>query len=235
MARIDAARKVMQDGGFARKGLMMNIITDKHPSGEVLEDYVRHKLPPSKALGVEEHLLICESCQDAVADSEAVIQGLTMALDPPNASRFHTHLPLYSLQAAAGRFGEQQMIVDPERWVKVPSSHNIHLTREMFVIHAKGFSMEPSISDGSLCVFKGNVNLPYEGKVVLLEEYGETGGNRYAVKRYHASSNLDPNQKGDAAWLHERMTLESTNTEYESWDVASAGKVHIIGEFLFTL
>jgi hypothetical protein len=41
--------------------------------------------------------------------------------------------------------------------------------------------------------------------------------------------------EGDAAWLHERFTLESLNPDYKSWDVASAGTVRVLGEFLFVV
>jgi hypothetical protein len=68
-----------------------------------------------------------------------------------------------------------------------------------------------------------------------VEEYGEAGGNRYAVKRYRASNNPDPNTRGDRAWLHERITLESLNSNYPPWDIASARKVDVIGEFVFTM
>jgi phage repressor protein C with HTH and peptisase S24 domain len=53
--------------------------------------------------------------------------------------------PLYSLEAAAGKFGKQQLTIEPEGWVQVPASRNIRLTQDMFVIHIKGFSMEPDI------------------------------------------------------------------------------------------
>jgi len=33
--------------------------------------------------------------------------------------------------------------------------------------------------------------------------------------------------------LHERMTLESDNPNYRSWDEACAQKVRVVGEFLF--
>ena len=93
----------------------------------------------------------------------------------------------------------------------------------------------PTIPDGSLCAFRSNVSAPYDGKIILMEDYGEVGGNRYAVKRYRTSMNADPNKEGDPAWLHERITVESINPEYAPWDVASAQKINVIGEFVFTI
>jgi hypothetical protein len=160
------------------------------------------------------------------------VQRLYLKYIRPKILPFRTHLPQYSLEAAAGKFGKQ-MKVEPEGWVEVWPE--IPLTEDMFVTHIKGNSMEPTIPDGSLCVFRGNLTGSRDGKVVLVEEYGEAGGNRYTVKRYSASLNPDPDRKGDEAWLHERITFESINPHYKSWDVASAGKIRILGEFLFVV
>src|SRR6202021_2716967 len=77
---------------------------------------------------------------------------------------FRTHLPLYSLEIAAGNPGKQITDIEPEGWVEVPPGP-IRLTRDMFVSHIKGNSMEPLIPDGSLCAFKSNVSEPYDGKI----------------------------------------------------------------------
>jgi hypothetical protein len=150
----------------------------------------------------------------------------------PKVFHYRTHLPLYSLAAAAGVYGEQQSEVGPEGWVAVPSS-SVFVTPDMFVTHIRGRSMEPDIPNGSLCAFRSRVSLPYEGKTVLLEDYSKTGGNRYFVKRYHASKQTDPNKEGDPGWLHERITLESINPEYRPVEIPSARKVNVIGEFAF--
>jgi hypothetical protein len=152
----------------------------------------------------------------------------------PKVLHFRTHLPLYSLAAAAGKFGQQQTELDPEGWVEVPLGP-IRITQDMFVTHIEGRSMEPTIPDGSLCAFRSNVSAPYDGKILLMEDYGEVGGNRYAVKRYRTSSNDDPDKQSDQAWLHERITLESVNPDYTPWDIASAQTVNVIGEFAFVV
>jgi hypothetical protein len=69
--------------------------------------------------------------------------------------------------------------------------------------------------------------------VLLLERYGEVGGNRYTVSQYRISQNVDPHREGDREWLHERFTLEPLNPEFPPWDVASDEKVSVIGEFAF--
>jgi hypothetical protein len=150
----------------------------------------------------------------------------------PKILPFRTHLPQYSLQAAAGSFG-RQMQVEPGEWVEVWP--DIPLTHDMFITQIKGHSMEPMIPDASRCVFRANIAGSPDGKVVLLEQYGEAAGNRHAVKRYWRSKNPDPHREGDDGWLHERITLESINPPYKPWDVASTEKIRILGEFLFVL
>jgi hypothetical protein len=144
---------------------------------------------------------------------------------------FLTHLPQYSIEAAAGKFGNQ-MDVRPEGWVEVLS--DTPLTEDMFIVHVAGRSMQPIIPDGSLCVFR-HILAPYSGKVLLVAHYGEEGGDRYAVSRYHASSAADCDREGDVAWLHERFTLEPANADYRPWDIPSADKARVLGEFLFVI
>jgi hypothetical protein len=178
-----------------------------------------------------------ETAMDAAEDGARLV-GMDRASPRgraiPKALQFRTHLPMYSLAAAAGKFGEQQTEVNPEGWVEVSPSP-IRNTRDMFVTHIEGRSMEPTIPDGSLCAFRSNVSAPYDGKIVLMEYYGDVGGNRYAVKRYRTSMNADPNKEGLHGWLHERITLESINPDCSPVEVASSEKVNVIGEFVFTI
>ena len=111
--------------------------------------------------------------------------GPTQGAGDPRTLQFQTLLPLYALEVAAGKFGKQQKVADPEDWIQVPPKH-LPVTRYMFLTHIEGCSMEPTILDGSLCAFRSNISAPFEGKVLLMEEYGEAGGSRYAVKRYRA-------------------------------------------------
>jgi phage repressor protein C with HTH and peptisase S24 domain len=210
----------------------MKIAFTQHPDEALLEQYLLGQLPESEIPGVEEHLLLCHSCLNKAETLTMMIEALRAKHIRPEVQPFRTHLPQYSLEAAAGKFGEQQMEVEPEGWVRVPAPH-VALTEDMFVTHVKGHSMEPKIPDGSLCAFRSNIAGSYDGKVLLVEHYGETGGNRYTVKLYRSSKNLDPHRQGDDGWLHERITLQSLNPDYPSWDVASAGTVRVIGEFLF--
>jgi hypothetical protein len=123
------------------------------------------------------------------------------------------------------------MEVEPEGWVEVWPP--LDLSEDMFVTNVKGHSMEPMIPDGCLCAIGANRAGSYDGKVVVLECGDETGGNRYTIQGHRTSTNLGMDSKGDAAWLHERITLDPINIDHKSWDVASVERVSVLGELLF--
>src|ERR1035441_5756409 len=60
---------------------------------------------------------------------------------------YKTHLPLYSMRAAAGFVGED-MAPAEEDWVRAPEG--MRLDRDLIVVHVVGRSMEPRIPHGSL-------------------------------------------------------------------------------------
>jgi len=50
-----------------------------HPSDEILEEYALGRLPEERVVIVEEHLLICESCRDAIAETDRFVAALKSA------------------------------------------------------------------------------------------------------------------------------------------------------------
>jgi DUF2075 family protein len=127
----------------------------------------------------------------------------------PNA-RFVTHLPVYSLAAAAGGFSESQT-ARPLGWVAADIGKK--LSPDMFVARVKGRSMEPLIPDGSYCVFRKDPGGSRDGKIVLVEHASlrdpDTGA-RYTVKKYRSEKEfLD-----DGSWRHKRITLSPLNPEF---------------------
>jgi Putative zinc-finger len=54
-----------------------------HPSEVLLEEYVFHRLPEAHAAQVEEHLLICEGCQEAVQELDAFVSTMKAAAAGP--------------------------------------------------------------------------------------------------------------------------------------------------------
>jgi phage repressor protein C with HTH and peptisase S24 domain len=152
-----------------------------------------------------------------------------------NVLEFRTHLPRYSLRAAAGKFLENQEISE-EGWVEAPE--DLRLSRDMFVAQIAGHSMEPRIPDGALCVFRYGVVGSRQGRLVLVENLETSGNNRYTVKRYESEKTQESGDRdtGDTGWRHARIRLESLNPEYPSWDLdPDEEKYRIIAEFLRVL
>jgi hypothetical protein len=92
----------------------------------------------------------------AVTDRESVlVEDFPRALNrlyrqhvPSQVRPFHTHLPRYSLQVAAGKFLENEEVT-AQGWEEAPPE--LRLAPGMFVAEIVGHSMEPMIPDGALC------------------------------------------------------------------------------------
>jgi hypothetical protein len=54
-----------------------------HPSEDVLESYIFHRLPEVEEARLEEHLLICEPCQDALASLDEYVSLMKSATAGP--------------------------------------------------------------------------------------------------------------------------------------------------------
>ena len=144
--------------------------------------------------------------------------------------KFIDHLPVYSLRAAAGYFGDGKA-VDPEGWIEVASFGR--LDKKMFVARAVGGSMEPRIYDGDLLVFRSHPVGSRQGKIVLVQYHeladAETGGS-YTVKRYR--SEKSPSVEGE--WKHTKITLEPLNPEFKPiiLEPGDEGAIQVIAEYL---
>ncbi len=142
---------------------------------------------------------------------------------------FVTHLPVYSLRAAATKFGEG-MQSELEGWVRTPGHRA--LRENMFVARVVGRSMDPLIPDGSLCVFRAGVTGTRQGKRLLIEQFGETDfAARYTVKRYTSEKRADSEEQ---AWEHERICLEPLNREFPAFDLGP-DEFRVIAEFVAVL
>ena len=126
---------------------------------------------------------------------------------------FRTHVPLYSLRAAAGSLGEEMSSAE-EDWVRAPEG--MRLDPGVFVAHVVGRSMEPRIPDGSLNLFRLNPVGSRQNKILLIQRFGVTDESaRYTVKKY-TSKKVETSED---EWHHERIRLEPLNPEFEAWDV----------------
>jgi SOS-response transcriptional repressor LexA len=127
---------------------------------------------------------------------------------------FRTHLPLYSLRAAAGGLGEE-MESSAEDWVRAPEG--LRLSPDLFVAHVVGRSMEPRIPDGSLNLFRLHPAGSRQNKILLIQRFGVLDDTaRYTVKRYTSIKT----STGEDEWSHQRIRLEPLNPEFEPWDLS---------------
>ena len=127
--------------------------------------------------------------------------------------RYQTHVPLYSLRAAAGSLGEE-MESSEEDWVRAPEG--MRLEPGLFVAHVVGRSMEPRIPDGSLNLFRLHPVGSRQGKILLIQRFGVNDDtSRYTIKKYTSKKVYS----GEDEWRHEQIRLEPLNPEFEAWDV----------------
>ena len=172
-----------------------------------------------------------------VEDFRSTLNCLYRRYVQPKVLPFRTHLPLYSLQAAAGRWGpERDVENEPEEWVEAPPDLR-RLTEDMFVARVIGRSMEPLIPDGSLCIFRAGsaVAGSRQGKRVLVANLGEPGEQRFTVKRYESVKT----QTSEGGQRNVQVILHPLNPEFESWeldyepfDLESSGRIRVLAEFV---
>jgi SOS-response transcriptional repressor LexA len=216
------------DRGWVRFRQRFDDIADPEDAAvmEAMEGHFRDAIAET---GAETWLRQMEdSCSHAIRVSERkylAVDAFTRALDrlfvqnvePLAPAPYQTHLPLYSMRAAAGLVGEE-MAPEEEDWVRVPEG--MRLDKSLVVVHVVGRSMEPRIPDGSLNVFRLNPVGSRQNKILLIQRKGvfdETAG--CTVKKYTSVKV----QAGEDQWRHERIRLEPLNPEFEAWDVDPEG------------
>jgi phage repressor protein C with HTH and peptisase S24 domain len=189
---------------------------------EALEEDIRRKVSET---GGEAYL---RSLEDSLSNVVGVSDRQTVAVDAYSrvldrlydehveklaVEPFRTHVPLYSLRAAAGGLGEE-MPSEAEDWVRAPEG--MRLDPYLFVVHVVGTSMEPRIPDGSLNLFRFHPAGSRQNKILLIQRFGvldETA--RYTVKKYTSRKV----STGEDQWRHEQIRLEPLNPEHQAWDV----------------
>jgi SOS-response transcriptional repressor LexA len=201
---------------------------------EALEDHIRQCLAES---GAETFLRSLEDTLSntlRISDRQVVpVDAFSRVLDrlyrerveDTGVQRFATHLPLFSLRAAAGGLSDE-MLSEAEDWV--PAPEGMHLSPDLFVAHVEGQSMEPRIPHGSLNLFRLHPAGSRQGKILLIERFGVLEESaRYTIKRYTSRKVAT----GEDEWHHEQIRLEPLNPEFEPWDVDPEGFA-VVAEWL---
>jgi SOS-response transcriptional repressor LexA len=144
----------------------------------------------------------------------------------PKPLEYQTHLPLFTLRSAAGKFLENAE-VECESWVEAPA--HLRLTQDMFVAEIQGTSMEPLVHDGDLAIFRRIPAGSRNGKRVLVEE---TGSHAYTLKRYVSEKRAFSEDSTERV----AITLEPLNPEHSPIVLdAEEDRYRIVAEFVQTL
>ena len=147
--------------------------------------------------------------------------------------KYSTHLPVFSLQAVATAFSEEQK---PELlgWKKIEARKK--LDEHMFVAHVIGKSMEPSIPDDRYCIFRFYQGGSRNGKVVLVESRQVTdpeSNQKFTVKRYRSEKKK---LVGDQ-WRHKKIILSPDNKDFNDivLENVSEDDFRVVAEFISVL
>ncbi len=150
--------------------------------------------------------------------------------DIPDHLKHTEYLPVRSLKAAATEFGTEDY---PEElgWMKV--GIKIKLNKDMFVAQVVGKSMEPTIPDGSYCVFQFEKGGSRNDKVVLVESRQVTDpetNQKYTVKRYSSEKEYFD----DGTWQHKKIILSPDNRKFKDivLEKVSGEDFRVVAEFV---
>jgi len=149
-------------------------------------------------------------------------------VDPDTEARYTSAIPLLSLKAAAGSFGDS-MEVEPEAWVRPNTTKR--LDQGMFVAQVVGRSMESRIPDGAYCIFRGPVAGSRTGKILLVQHNdihdSETGGS-YTVKEFD-SRGVQGKEGQERAGT---ILLKPLNPEFQPIELTGVNKneVRVVAE-----
>jgi SOS-response transcriptional repressor LexA len=122
-------------------------------------------------------------------------------------------VPVYSVQAAAGYFGEGDK-VESLGHIR-PKIKGLSKPEELFVVQAKGHSMLPLIKNGDHLLMRANPGGSRQGKIVLAQYVGPADpdfGGAYTVKVYDSKKEAS---KSSDSWIHSEVTLKPLNDSYE--------------------
>lgn len=148
-------------------------------------------------------------------------------------AKYDGYLPVFSLQAVATAFSEEQKLPKVLGWKKVSKKK---YDKDYFIAKVVGRSMEPTIADGSPCLFRFERGGSRNGKIVLVESRQVSDPEthqRYTIKHY--SSEKKP-LEGDR-WIHSRITLSPDNKAFKDIVLkdVSEDDFKVIAEFIQVL
>lgn len=139
------------------------------------------------------------------------------------------YLPIYDLQAVATSFREQTTPTI-KGWKPIKGRK---INKDMFIAQVVGKSMEPTIPDGSWCIFRFERGGSRNGLVVLAESRLVTDpetNQSFTIKRYKS----EKEDLGDGQWRHKKITLSPDNKQFNDIVLKNVpgGNFRVIAEFI---
>ncbi|WP_323789229.1 DUF3427 domain-containing protein [Psychroserpens sp.] len=142
-------------------------------------------------------------------------------------------IPLYDFYAAAGSFSEMQ----DEKEYKLTSVPERYTSDDYFACRVIGESMNKSIPNNSICIFKKNVIGSRNGKILLIENrdsFDPDFNSAFTVKTYSSEKTIT-----EEGWQHNSIVLKP-NSYDDSFknliiDEENSKEMRIIGEFVKVL
>lgn len=165
--------------------------------------------------------------------SDLYFSDLIPDQDMEKTAKYYGFLPVFSLQAVATGFSEEQKLPKVIGWKKVSKKK---YDEDYFIAKVVGRSMEPIIPYGSPCLFRFERGGSRNGKIVLVESRQVSDPEthqRYTIKRYLSEKKpLD----GDH-WIHSKITLSPENKEFKDIILkdVSENDFKVIAEFIQVL
>ena len=200
-------------------------------------DYPPDKQEKATQTVLEQANLICKDWADelTLSDDKSISFFSDIISDDEldNSDKYDSFLPVYTLQAVATAFSDEQC---PELigWKKI--SIGKKLDKHMFIAQVVGKSMEPTIVDGSFCIFRFDHGGSRNGKVVLVESRQVTDpetNQKYTIKRYSSEKEYFDN----GTWQHKKIMLSPDNKEFNDIFLEDVlpDEFKVIAEFVCTI
>ena len=166
------------------------------------------------------------------AEEPLFFKDLILDENVDDKQKYIDFLPVYSLQAVATSFGKEEY-VERLGWKKVVDKK---LNKDMFIAKVVGKSMEPTILDGSWCLFRFERGGSRNGLVVLVESRmvsdPETHQS-FTIKRYHS----EKEDLGDGQWKHKKIILSPDNKSFNDivLENVTGEDFRVVAEFIEVL
>ncbi|MFD2822259.1 DUF3427 domain-containing protein [Lacinutrix iliipiscaria] len=145
-----------------------------------------------------------------------------------NTSQFT--VPLYDFYAAAGSFSEMQ---DEKDYSLIPVPERF-ASDNYFACRVIGESMNKTIPNNSICIFKKNVTGSRSGKILLIENtdsFDPDFNSAFTVKTYSSEKTIT-----EEGWQHNSIVLKPNSYDdgFKSIIINEENSIHmrIIGEFV---